>query len=269
MRQYGLKNISLTLAAIFLAMLTVTGCPKKKEKPVKPPEQLYNEGVSFMTKRKGGAFLNPPDYEKARNSFQDIIYEHPTSRYAPLAELKIADTHYEAGDYRTAADHYKRWRKHHVGRPEIPYAIYRTGMCYFHLMLSIDRDQTYTQQSLDNFRLLLSRYPESEFAKAVGEKTNILEVRLARHEMYVAKFYFKHNRWWAAVDRCRTLMANYPGAGLDQKAMYFIWRSYRKLDRPELAANIYNQLVEDFPEGKWSQKARQKHEEQPDLLFQR
>jgi len=264
----GSKSTALLLA-LCLATATLTGCPKKKEKPVKPPEQLYNDGVSFMAKRKAGAFFNPPDYEKARNAFQEIVYEHPTSRYAPLAELKIADTHYEAGDYQTAADRYERWRKHHVGRPEIPYAIYRTGICYFHLMLSIDRDQTYTRQALDNFRLLLARYPESDFAEAVGEKTRILEARLAEHEMYIAKFYFRHNRWWAAVDRCRALMATYPDAGLDQEAMYYIWKSYRKLKRPALAENTYNQLVEQFPEGKWADRARQKLETETGRRFNR
>ena len=94
----SLSRRSALAAGIFAAAVLWGGCPKK-EKPSRPPAELYNEAISFMTKGKGGDILNPPDYEKARETFQEILYEHPTSRYAPVAELRIADTYYEAGDW--------------------------------------------------------------------------------------------------------------------------------------------------------------------------
>jgi outer membrane protein assembly factor BamD len=245
---------ALVLALGFVLNLAA-GCHKKIP-PVKPPEQLYNEGLLYMSKGKGGNFVNPPDYEKARELFESVIYEYPTSRYAPLAELRIADTYYEAGEYTTAADEYAQWRKHHVGRPEIPYVIYRVGMAYYHLILSQDRDQTCTHKALDNFQYLVANYPENEYTKAIGEKMSILEVRLARHEMYVGRFYFRHERWWSAVDRFQVVMENYPRKGFDEEALYYTWRSYRKLDRFDESAETFHKMVENYPNGQWTRRAR-------------
>ena len=246
-----------TAAVVFTAIAALQiGCPKK---PVveSPPDELYNEAISYMTVGKGGSLLNPPDYEKARGIFQKIVYEHPTSRYAPLAELRIADTYYEAGDYITSVDYYEMWWRHHLGRPELPYVIYRTSMSYYHLILSEDRDQSFSKEALANFNYLISNYPDNEYAVAVGEKINILEVRLAKHEMYVGKFYFRHNRWWSAVDRFTTLLQTFPNKGFDEEAMFYMWQSYRNLDRFEEANSVYHRMLKKFPAGVWTSQAKE------------
>jgi len=249
-------RVSAMCLALGMLAAIMAGCPKKTP-PLKPPEELYNAGMRYMSKGKGGGFLNPPDYDKARQNFETIVYEHPTSRYAPLAELRIADTYYEAGDYATSSDNYTQWRKHHVGRPEIPYAIYRTAMSYYHLILSMDRDQTDTREALVNFHELVTNYPDNEYTKAIGEKMTILEVRLARHEMYVGKFYFRHRRWWSAVDRFQVVLSEYPRKGFDEEAMFYTWRSYRKLGRFNEATSVYSQMVNNFPNGKWTHNAKE------------
>ena len=255
MRSIVLRATALAVSTALLSILVATGCAKKRTQ-IKPAAQYYNEGICFMSKRKGGDFFNPPDYEKARESFQEIIYEHPTSRFAPLAELRIADTFYEAGDYLTAAEYYEQWRKRRVGRPETPYSIYRTGMSYYHLMLSLDRDQTYTRKARINFRFLLSGYPKNEYARAIGKKMKVLNVRLARHEMYVGKFYFRHRHWWASIDRFYTVLSEYMKNGFDEEALFYAWRAYRKLGRFEESAKVYHQMVKRFPKGEWTKRAK-------------
>ena len=246
-------------AAVFCLVLgfpatIIFGCHKKILSQ-KPPDQLYNAGMYHMTKKRGG-FLNPPDFEKARKNFEEIVYDNPTSRYAPVAELRIADTYYEAGEYGTSADLYFQWRKHHVGRPEVPYAIYRTAMSYYHLMLSMDRDQSSTLQALECFHILIADYSDNEYTKAIGEKITILEVRLARHEMYVGKFYFRHRRWWSAVDRFQAILDQYPRKGFDEEALFFTWKSYRKLGRFNEAADVYGKMVNLFPNGDLTKHAK-------------
>lgn len=249
-------TIRIAATAIVLAavVLMSAACPKKTP-PQKTPDVLYNEGMYYMSKGKGGDFLNPPDYEKARGTFQQILFEHPTSRYTPMAELRIADTYYEAGDYLTSADQYDLWWRHHLGRPELPYAIYRTAMSYYHLMLSKDRDQTYTRLASINFRYLIENFPDNEYTLAIGEKTSLLDVRLASHEMYIGKFYFRHNRWWSAVDRFQVVLDEYSRRGFDEEAMLYQWKSYRHLGRFEEADAVYHRMVEKFPKGKFTRQA--------------
>jgi outer membrane protein assembly factor BamD (BamD/ComL family) len=84
------KKIISVLLGITVFCVFVSGCKKKIPQP-RDPAVIYNEGIAMMSSSGKHTFLNPPDYEKARKAFQEILYDHPTSEYAPLAELKIAD----------------------------------------------------------------------------------------------------------------------------------------------------------------------------------
>lgn len=248
------KIISVLLVGIVFCIF-VSGCKKKIPQP-RDPAVIYNEGIAMMSSSGKHTFLNPPDYEKARKAFQEILYDHPTSEYAPLAELKIADTYYEEGNYDTAATAYDAWRKYHIGRPEIPYVTYRLGMCYYHQVRSIDRDQTNTRLALLEFQTLITTYPNSEYAAAVGDKTEILRTKLAEHEFYVGKFYYRHRDYWSAVDRFKGILQNYPKRGLDEKSLFWLWRSYVQLGRFDRADPVYNELLQRFPEGRYARQAR-------------
>lgn len=250
---------SLAISALLIVALVISGplaCKKKHPEP-KDPAQLYNEGLAYMNDRRGKlGFLFPSDYEKARKAFEEIIFDHPTSRYAPLAELRIADTYYESGEYQLAVTAYDDWRKNHVGRPETPYVCYRVAMSYYHQILSIDRDQTTTRMALLEFQNLIKNYSSSEYAGAVGDKAEILRTRLAKHEYYVGQFYFRHKDYWAAIDRFEGILENFPKKGLDEKAIYWSWKSYLELGRSDQADLTYNLLNERFPNGELTRRAK-------------
>jgi len=244
---------------VVLAILFFNPIPwrHKKVHAVRDPVTLYNEGLAYMSDREGRlSFLHPPDYEKARKDFDEILFDHPTSRFAPLAELRVADCYYESGEYESAAPAYDNWRKNHVGRPEIPYVTYRVAMSYYHQILSIDRDQTTTRIALLEFQNLVKNYPDSEYAGAVGDKAEILRTRLAKHEFYVGQFYFRHHDYWAAIDRFQVILDNFPKKGLDEKALYWSWRSYKALGRRDQAEHAYNLLNERFPDGDLTRRAK-------------
>ncbi len=98
------------------------------------------------------------NYSVAIDNFQQLKDWYPFSKYAILAELKIADSNYHLERYEEAIFAYEEFEKLHPRNEAIfayeefenlhprneavPYVIYQIGRCYYDQIDTIDRDQT-------------------------------------------------------------------------------------------------------------------------------
>ena len=67
------------------------------------------------------------DYTIAIEHFQQLKDWYPFSKYAILAELKIADSQYHLKNYEEAIFAYEEFEKLHPRNEAIPYVIYQIG----------------------------------------------------------------------------------------------------------------------------------------------
>ncbi len=54
---------------------------------------------------------------------------------------------------------------------------------------------------------------------------------LARHELYVARFYLARGNFPAAVARCQYALRTYEGSGLEAEAMLLLGETYMKMHK--------------------------------------
>ena len=88
----------------------------------KSPEELMEEGTKHMDKGR---------YKSASDAFQNLKDRYPYSKYAVLAELKMADALFFTPEYDLAFDAYDEFERLHPRDKNIPYVIYQKGMCQF------------------------------------------------------------------------------------------------------------------------------------------
>jgi outer membrane protein assembly factor BamD len=169
----------------------------------------------------------------AKEAFQKVKDRYPYSKFAIVAELKMADAAYENGDYDEAFDAYDEFEKLHPKNMEIPYVIYQKGMCQFRQMSTIDREQLHTHKAKEEFERLVGRFPRDEYAH-LGRK-NIREcmIFLAENELYVANYYYKIGKYRAALARYTYLIQNYPDLGQYHQALEAMARCKEKLLKEE------------------------------------
>ena len=190
------------VAAVFLLSF-VAGCTWFEEpyEVEKSAEQLVQEGSA--------AFMDE-NYLKAINAFKDLKNWYPFSKYVTLAELKIADAHYQRGEYEEAIFAYKEFEKLHPRNEAIPHVIYRRGRCWFDRIDTVDRTSNPAGKALAQFRRLTEKYPESEYAVKARENMEKCVKNMAGHELYVGNYYYKAEKYEAALNRYRYLLENYP-----------------------------------------------------------
>ncbi len=206
-----------TLYYILLSILfTISGCAAiddlftENRGMEKNAEQLVSEGsAAFMA----------GDYKDAIKAYSDLRDWYPFSRYAILAELKIADAHFELEQYPDAIVSYDEFEKLHPRNEAIPYVVYRIGLSWFNQIDTVDRDNTPAKKSLSQFNRLMDQYPDSSYVEDAKEKQQECIKSIADHEFYVANYYMKIKNYEAALKRFQYLVEHFPDTAQGQEAL--------------------------------------------------
>jgi outer membrane protein assembly factor BamD len=162
------------------------------------------------------------EYKDAIEYFQKLKDWYPFSKYAILAELKIADAHYHVEEYEEAIFAYEEFEKLHPRNEAIPYVIYQIGRCYYDQIETIDRDQTPARKALETFQRLIKQYPDDQYARSANEHIPKCLKSLAGNDYYIGVFYYKSKHYLAALHRFMSVLSNYPDVGYHQKALQYV-----------------------------------------------
>lgn len=172
-------------------------------------------------------------YQKAIEKFQKIKDYYPFSKYAILAELKIADSHYHREEYEDAIFAYENFEQLHPRNEAIPYVIYQLGRCYYDQIGTPDRDQTSAQKALQTFQRLIKQFPRDQYSIRAAEHIKTAQKSLAGHAYIVGVFYYKTKHYKAALNRFMSIVSDYPDVGYHQKALEYIARCEASLAQKE------------------------------------
>lgn len=198
---------SLFLVGICLVLL-LSGCGLWKKvfgDDIEPtPAELMSEGMEDF---------NSGEFEAATETFQKIKDRYPYSKNAIQAELKMADALYQREMFDEAYEEYSEFEKLHPKNPDIPYVIYQEGMCFYRQASTIDRDQSHTLQAREEFERVIKRYKNSPYANMARRKLRESLVNMAEHELYVGNFYFRGEKYQAAMDRYLYIIDHFPDLG--------------------------------------------------------
>lgn len=205
---HNMKHLFLCLTVALLlsgcALFENTGTDMSKS-----VDELVEEGAA--------AFMDG-EYTRAVKAYTDLRDWYPFSRYAILAELKIADSYYHLESYIEAIMAYEEFERMHPKNEAIPYVVYQIGMCWFNQIGTVDRDSTPARKSLAVFKRLKEQFPDSEYTAKAEEKNKVCLANLSGHELYVANWYMRTEKYHAALKRYEYLIANYPDSKESKEA---------------------------------------------------
>lgn len=244
----------LIFMGVFL-LLTTLSC-QKKQVEISPEvassdESLYKLGAQYLDK----------DPEKARLYFRQVIDSFPKSFYAQRAKLAIADSYFKQGDEGSmiiAASEYREFISLYPYSPSAAYAQYQIAMTYYKKALKPGRDQTKTRQALEEFKKVITNYPNSEEAKMAQENIKDCEERLAKHVLSIGELYYKLGSHRAAVSRLLDIVTAYPNFSEMDKVYFYLGDAYFKSRRYEQAIPYLTKLITDYPKSKFAKKAQER-----------
>ncbi len=154
---------------------------------------------------------------EAQNMFREVKRKYSYSKYARLAELRIADADMAQDKFPEAIHEYKEFVHAHrsdaedvaYARSKIAEATYAEIPDSFLMPALEERDQASVIDAYKVLRDFLSDYPDDKTSGHVRELLAAVTSRLVRHELYVARFYLKKDNYDAAVARVTYALRTY------------------------------------------------------------
>ena len=187
-------------------MCVLVGCAHKMPQE-KSPQDLFNEAQRLASKG---------TMEKAVDAFMKVRTIYPAHELAKSSLLAIADTYFDHKEYEPSLENYKEFMLLYPTDPDASYCLYRIGMCHFKQMSTYDRDQSQTVKAINTFKELLARYPNSPYGDDVSLRAKEAGLIMAKHDIYIGKFYLKKHNYKAACARFRQVQALWPDIAKDE-----------------------------------------------------
>jgi outer membrane protein assembly factor BamD len=205
---------------------------------------------------KGLKELDKKEWIAAAKYFGFIKSRFPYSKYAVLAELRLADAEFGAEQFIEAIDAYRLFIKFHPTHEMVAngYVAFRIGDAYFKQLggdfwlfpPSYEKDQSSTEDAANELKAFLDKYPDSPYRDKAKDILVKVGKRLADHEWYIARYYWDRGKPMGTVMRLRRLLERYRGVGYDEEALWLLGRAYVAVGMPDRARIAWTDLAQHY-----------------------
>jgi len=209
-------------------------------------------------------------YEAALETFHDrdwisvpiemgeVRRDYAGTKWARLAQLRIADSHFHQASYPEAITGYREFLREAPNAPEVPYARYQVALCQFEARgdgaLSPpleERDLVNVRDADRSIASFLKDYPNYKKRDHLLYMQKWVRGMLARHELYVARYYLGRGKLDAAISRTEYALSNFKGTGLEAEALVLLGETHMKRREPTEAAGAFQIVIDKYPDSEF------------------
>ncbi|TFH85751.1 outer membrane protein assembly factor BamD [Billgrantia azerbaijanica] len=248
--------IATRLAALLMASTLLVGCASNGASEGQEPDEFAGVAERELYEEAREA-LEDGRYTSAINRLEAIDTRYPFGRHAEQAQLELIYSYYQTDDWEATRAAANRFIRLHPTHPRADYALYLRGLAAWQAgrfslerlrLIDISkRDLGASRDAYTDFRELISRYPQSEYAPDAEQRLVYLRNLLARHELHVADFYLRKGAYLAAVERGRWVVEKYPESEATRDALAVMVEGYLGLDMRDRAREVLGVLIDNAP----------------------
>lgn len=204
--------------------------------------EWYEQGLRQMERKR---------YSGAIEAFQEAATLYRDAALDADIQLALGDAYFHDKDYEAAIETYQEFLRLHPRNQHSSRAQYQIGMCYFKQMRGRDRSQEATVLALEAFEKVIRNYPRSELLGSAKEKMVFCRRRLAEHELYIGRYYFRTKDYAAALPRFDKVYHDYGDLGYGDDALYYLGLCYLRLEQKDEARKVWDRLIRDYPRSRY------------------
>ena len=237
---------------IIIVAILVSSCSTDDEidlnYELKSDKIIYNEAMSLLKMKK---------YEEAHDIFTELDLQHPYSKWATKGQLMSGFSLYKANKYDEAIFVFEKFINLNPNNPNLDYAHYLRGFCYYERISQVSRDQKLAKKALDSFIELKNKFPNSKYSLKSRNHIALLNNQLAGKEMSIGMFYQSKGKYLSSILRYKSVLKNYKNSAQVPEAIYRIIESYLSLGLNKQALKLTKILKHNFPISNWYSSANE------------
>lgn len=257
---------AFTLFIILMLAFSIGACSSKKTTKLAVSDnadqprdgrdrELFEEALQEMQKKR---------YEQGRLLINTMVTTYGDSPLLPMAKLTIADSYYREGgtpNLVQAEAEYRDWLQFFPNHELAPEVLIKTAEIHLRQVQTFDREQEHTLKAEKILLDTARRFPQTKDNVKIKEYLELVQEKLAAHDLGVAKFYFERRDAWKATEsRCLDVVSKYPNFTELDIALWYLGRSLEEQENTEDASKYFSRIVREFPDSKYRDAAAEKLE---------
>ncbi len=251
----------ITIAPVAALALMLSGCSTLDSinpfasshtdeiKPIQAnmtPETLYNNGVDA---------LHTGRYKLAAQQFDAIQQNYPYSPWTSNAQLMGGYAFYLQNSYGDAISQLDRFLQLHPTSKDAAYAYYLRALSYYEQIADIQRDQQGTVEAMAALQDVVTRFPDSAYARDARLKVDLCRDHIAGKEMLVGRYYEQQHYYEAAINRYQRVVQDFQTTNHTAEALSRLVEVYLKLGLTDQARRTASVLGYNYPGSPWYQNS--------------
>ena len=202
------------------------------------------------------------EFELERNQAEDAAFYfgeierlYPYSEWAKRALIMQAFAYHRDTDYPNSRAAAQRYIDFYPVNEDAAYAQYLLALSYYDQIDEIGRDQGLTFQALQALRVVIERYPASEYARSSVLKFDLAFDHLAAKEMEIGRYYLKRDHFAASINRFRIVVEDFQTTSHTPEALHRLVESYLSLGLVEEAQSAGAILGYNYQSTEWYEES--------------
>lgn len=244
-------NIKTRLALVVLSVVLLCSCGGNKVTTVK--EESY-DSENYLTQ--ADKLIEDKEYDQARKLLLEVKNRDTLKKYAPLAQLKTADSYIKEGEPDLGIGEYRKFLELYPDNQYASYAQYQIAMAYFSQIESPDRGSGAAQKALDEFMQLKQLYPRNPYREVVDLRIEKCRNVIADGEFMVGEYYYKKGSYSAAIGRLERLLKRFPDYKRGDETLLLLGQSYKAMKVEDKAREAFTTLIEKYPSSRFAATAK-------------
>jgi len=192
------------------------------------------------------AALEEGNADRAAELFLEVERLHPYSDWARRALIMATYAYHQDQDYENSRATAQRFLDFYPADEDAAYAQYLLALSYYDQIDQVGRDQGLTYQALQALRVVIERYPDSEYAASAILKFDVAFDHLAGKEMEIGRYYLRRQNYVAAINRFRAVVEQFQTTSHTPEALLRLVESYLALGLPQEAQTAAAILGHNF-----------------------
>ena len=205
---------------------------------------------------KGLASLKKGNLNKAALEFDDVFLNYPFSTLSSKSEIMSAYSLYQNNEIKEAIKKLSSYIEMNPQGELTKYAHYLLAMCYYAQVSSEDRDPSTSIKSLNYFKLIITKYPNTDYAKDANMKIHLLNNTLAKNELNIGKFYLRKGAPASSIKRFKSVLQNYQNTSVIPETLYRLSEAFLLIGLKDEAIKSNALLDYNFPNNAWTKLSK-------------
>ncbi len=245
-----LINKKLIIFKIFFLAFILSNCTNtKSDNKISQPSdiELYSKALASLKK---GSFSS------ATLEFDNVFLNYPFSSLSSKSEVMSAYSLYQKNDIKKAVAKLSSFIEMNPKGELTEYAHYLLAMSYYAQISNEDRDPSTSIKSLKYFNLIITKYPNTTYAKDAKLKIQLIKNTLAKNELNVAKFYLRKGAPGSSIKRFKSILQDYQNTSVIPETLYRLSEAFLMLGLNDEAIKSNALLDYNFPKSEWTKLSK-------------